>query len=378
MQVKQLRLVDIESLTPERLSPLQAIAPQLVLVFGSTRLFEHPELSSRLHTVFPDAVRVGCSTAGEISDQGTDDDSLLIHALHLDHGGLHVVHTRLSGMEDSEAAGRRMGEALLPHNVHTALVFAPGTNINGSSLIDGITAILLSTRVAGGLAGDGPHFRQTYTLHDRSIAGDQVVVIGFSSTHLQAGFGSYGGWKPFGPVRQVTRAQNNVLYELDGKPALSVYKRYLGEHAAQLPSSGLLFPFSMLSKDREEVGIIRTILAIDEEKGSLILAGDVFDNGYLQLMHANADSLVDGAIIAAEAAALPGDSQGFVLLVSCVGRKLVMGGRTDEEVDAVIETLGKQHVYGGFHSYGEISPGNTQVGCNLYNQTMTVTFIREV
>jgi hypothetical protein len=257
------------------------------------------------------------------------------------------------------------------------LCFAPGTHINGSALIKGMMSALPGVRIAGGLAGDGADFHQTFTLHDGEVGADQVVAVGFSSDHLRAGFGSYGGWKPFGPARQVTRARHNVLYELDGEPALEVYKRYLGDHAQRLPSSGLLFPFSMLTSDRREVGLIRTILSVSEADGSLTLAGDVIEQGYLQLMHASTDALVEGATSAAEAACVPGDSPGFALLVSCVGRKLVMGGRTDEEVDAVVDVLGAQHAYAGFHSYGEISPGASDVRCDLYNQTMTVTFLRE-
>jgi hypothetical protein len=257
------------------------------------------------------------------------------------------------------------------------LVFAPGTNINGSKLLEGLLSGLPNARIAGGLAGDGSDFRETFTLHNESVSASQVVVVGFSSPRLRFAFGSRGGWRPFGPARRVTRVDGNVLYELDSEPALAVYKRYLGEHAAGLPASGLLFPLSILNGQHEEVGLIRTILAIDNDSGSLILAGDVPPNGYLQLMHASTDSLVQGATLAAESARLDGSGQGFGLLVSCVGRKLVMGGRTDEEIDAVIETLGLSNIYAGFHSYGEISPGSNTVGCDLYNQTMTVSFLRE-
>jgi hypothetical protein len=320
---------------------------------------------------------VGCSTAGEISSQGSESDSLLINALHFDTPALQVSSVKLNGMADSNAAGERLGLLLAEAKPHTVLIFAPGTAINGSQLIEGLSAQLPGVRIAGGLAGDGADFKETFTLCDENVASDQIVAIGLSSPQLAVGFGSYGGWKPFGPARSVTRADHNVLYELDGEPALNIYKRYLGEHANALPASGLLFPFSMLSDQRKEIGLIRTILAIDETAGSLILAGDIHEGGFLQLMHASTDALVDGATEAAEAAAIEGKGQGFGLLISCVGRKLVMGGRTDEEVDAVSDTLGNEHVYAGFHSYGEISPGNTQVGCNLYNQTMTIAFLRE-
>ena len=381
MQNAQLQIDSLSALTAERLAPLSALAPQLVLVFAASAYFRDSTFSNTLSQHFPGAQIVGCSSAGEISSQGSYDDNALISALHFDHPSFNVVSGNLTDMEDSEAAGVRLGTQLLAACTtapHTVLVFAPGTNINGSSLIAGLQSAMPQANIAGGLAGDGANFVETYTLHQNNVDPKQIVVIGFSGEHIQAGFGSYGGWKPFGPVRKVTKATHNVLFELDNEPALAVYKRYLGEHAAQLPASGLLFPFSMLNENREEVGLIRTILAVDEDAGSLTLAGDVFNEGFLQLMHATTDSLVEGAATAAEAANLAGNGQGFALLVSCIGRKLVMGGRTDEEVDAVSDVLGQQHTYAGFHSYGEISPGHQKIGCDLYNQTMTVTFLREV
>jgi hypothetical protein len=196
---------------------------------------------------------------------------------------------------------------------------------------------------------------------------------------LSLGHGSFGGWSPFGPARKVTRCENNVLFELDGEPALGVYKRYLGEHAKDLPASGLLFPFAMLGSDHSEVGLIRTILAVNEVDGSLTLAGDIDPDGYLRLMHASTDALVEGAEAAAQAAKtmFEGDGHGLALLVSCVGRKLVMGGRVDEEVEAVGDVFGQGAVLAGFYSNGEISPFTGEVACKLHNQTMTITYLSE-
>ena len=184
---------------------------------------------------------------------------------------------------------------------------------------------------------------------------------------------------PFGPARKVTRSAGNLLHELDGEPALDVYKRYLGVHASGLPASGLLFPFAMLGSDHRETGLIRSILGVDEREGSLTLAGEIDPHGYLKLMHASTDALVGGAEAAAEAvqASIPAQAQGLALLVSCVGRKLVMGGRVEEEVEAVGSVLGPQALLAGFYSYGEIGPLAASGACRLHNQTMTVTWIGE-
>ena len=364
------------------LAPLAAIAPQLVLVFGAVeRMTEHGLVES-LKSAFPEAELAGCTTAGEIGAGGVSDGALVVVALRFSGSRVQLAATDLADMEDSRAAGQRLGLALAAPGLRHVLVLGQGVQINGSALIEGIseslgTGVLLS----GGLAGDGGAFERTWTLSNRGLSQRQIVAIGFSGEELRVSNGSFHGWKPFGPVRKVTRSAGNVLFELDGQPALDIYKRYLGEYAKGLPASGLLFPFEMLGEDRGALGLIRTILGVDESSGSLVLAGNIVEDGYLRLMHASTDSLVDGAMAAAEAAhdAAPGADPGesLVLLVSCVGRKLVMGARVDEEVEAVQTVFGPKASIAGFYSNGEISPMRDLLTCHLHNQTMTVTHIAE-
>jgi hypothetical protein len=360
---------------------LASIDPQLVLVFGSVALISHPDLLESLRRGFPAAELAGCSTAGEISDDGVCDDQLILTAVHFNHPGVRVVHTELHGMSDSEEAGLRLARQLSAPDLHSAVVFSPGVQVNGSALIEGLGKGLASgVKLSGGLAGDGVAFKATCTLSRTAVSNKQVVALGFTSPRLELRHGSLHGWKPFGPARKVTRCEGNVLHELDGSPALNVYKAYLGSYADGLPGSGLLFPFEMLSERHEATGLIRTILAVDEPTGSLTLAGDIAQGCYLRLMHATTNSLVEGANDAAEAAAMnvPPGAQHLALLVSCVGRKLVMGNRVDEEVEAVAGVLGSNVRIVGFYSYGEISPGPEGGAiAQLHNQTMTVTHLLE-
>jgi hypothetical protein len=189
-----------------------------------------------------------------------------------------------------------------------------------------------------------------------------------------------GGWEAFGPARKVTRSDGNVLAELDGEPALDIYKRYLGDYAKDLPSSGLLFPFLMLDGNERRCGLIRTTLGIDEQRGTLTMAGEIDPGGYLRMMHASTDKLVDGAEAAAREALRvpPPAGESLAILVSCVGRKLVMGDRIDEEVEVVAGVLGAAAVLAGFYSYGEFGPVAAAPECLLHNQTMTVMRIGEM
>lgn len=362
------------------LTTLPIDSADLLLVFGSLDHFSPPGLKEVLSKAFPKALLLGCSTAGEITAGGVDDGTCTITAINFSEARLCQGSTRLAGMDDSYAAGQRLGQQLATEDLKAVLLFGPGVKINGSALVNGMTSVIGSViPITGGLAGDGGAFKETFTLDSDGVSTDRVVAVGLCSPGLKFAHGSFGGWEPFGPTRKVTRCAGNILYELDGEPALDIYRRYLGEHAKGLPASGLLFPFSMLGEDHSALGIIRTILGIDEENGSLVLAGEIIPDGFLRLMHASTDKLVNGAESAAETAAsmiqAPGES--LAILVSCVGRKLVMGERVDEEVEAVGDVLGHHAVLTGFYSYGEISPFTPGASCKLHNQTMTITCLSE-
>lgn len=352
----------------------------LLLLFGSIEQITAPGLADTLRQRFPQARLLGCTTAGEITPDGVEDGTCSITAIKFDRVVLSEGSTRLSGMDDSFAAGERLGQQIAAPGLKAVLVFGPGVQINGSALVNGLASVIGDAiPITGGLAGDGGAFRQTWTLGRDGVAHDRVVAIGLCGDSLRFGHGSFGGWEAFGPARKVTRSNGNVLYELDGESALGIYKRYLGESAKDLPASGLLFPFAMLGEDHNAVGLIRTILGVDESTGSLTLAGEIDPEGYLRLMHASTDKLVNGAEAAAQAASAMshGPEQSLAILVSCVGRKLVMGSRVDEEVEAVGDVLGNNSILTGFYSYGEISPFTPGSSCKLHNQTMTVTCLGE-
>ncbi len=366
------------------LAPLAALAPQLVLVFAAPQFFSAEtgtaSLAGSLAALFPDAAVIGCSTAGEIVGARVQEHSAVVTAVHFEHARILSAATELASMEHSYAAGQQVGKALAAPDLRGALVFAPGVSINGSALVAGMTAALGSSLpITGGLAGDNGAFQQTWTIGKNGVSERAVVAVGLAGDSLQIGHGFFGGWRAFGPARCVTRCEGNLLYELDGEPALDVYKRYLGDYARDLPASGLLFPFEMLGDDLSEVGLIRTILGIDEAQGSLLLAGAIHQGGFLRLMQASTDALIDGAEVAAEKtiAMQQPDTPHLALLVSCVVRKLVMGDRVEEEIEAVAAILGKQACSTGFYSYGEITPFAPGVACEVHNQTMTITTITE-
>jgi hypothetical protein len=357
---------------------------QLVLVFGATDLLKRPELLAEIQQQNPGALMFGCSTAGEISGVEVTDNSLVVTSVHFEHTKIHVARVDLTEADGSRTAGERLARALpgaLPggEKLNHVIVLSDGLKTNGSQLVEAMTKhVPASVVVTGGLAGDGARFAETIVLSEGAARPDTVVAIGFYGDRLSVGYSAFGGWDPFGPERRITKSRGNVLYELDGQSALMLYKKYLGDQAKDLPGSGLLFPLS-LRINAADRGLVRTILSVNEAEQSITFAGDMPEGAYARLMKANFDRLIDGAGHAAESSKAGGNGQSpeLAVLISCVGRKLLLNQRIEEEVEAVRDALGKETVITGFYSYGEISPFSAGGKCELHNQTMTVIHLSE-
>jgi hypothetical protein len=365
-----------------------AQSAQLVLVFGATTALQDTRSVAAIRQFYPAAHILGCSTAGEISGAQVSDDSMVATAIHFEHTEVRTSQFSLGASPDSLQAGEYLARAL-PHSVGAegggceqrlahVLVLSDGLSVNGSDLVRGLMQNLpMGVAVTGGLAGDGPRFGETLVFKGDTPEKGAIAAVGLYGNRLKVGFGSLGGWDPFGPERLVTRAEENVLFELDGRPALGLYKQYLGEHASGLPATALLFPLSVRVTPGE-APLVRTILAVDEQKQSMTFAGDVPQGSHARLARANVDRLVEGAVGAARASR-PANAVApeLAILISCVGRKLVLKQRVEEEVEGVRDILGEQAVVTGFYSYGEIAPFSLGGRAELHNQTMTITTFAE-
>lgn len=352
---------------------------QLVIFFGARGTLADRGVHDALRRKHPEAHLLGCTTAGEICGTTVSDDSVVATAIRFEHTSIRAAYRPLADASNSKAVGEQLARDLTGKDLVHVFVLAEGLKVNGSELVKGLRQGLPSgVAVTGGLAGDGAKFEKTVVCLDGQVNDSAVAAIGFYGDRLRIGYGSLGGWDPFGPDRLITRAVGNVLYELDGSSALELYKTYLGSHTADLPASGLLFPLSLRGENGEQ-RVVRTILGVDEQAQSLTFAGDIPEGGYAQLMRANFDRLIDGAEDAATACyeVVGNQAPDLAILISCVGRKLVLNQRTEEEVESVRNVLGESTVLSGFYSYGEIAPLSSSTKCELHNQTMTITTFTE-
>jgi len=351
----------------------------LVLLFGSTNILKHQLQLAFLQQMYPHALFLGCSTAGEICGTQVTDESLVATAIHFEHTTVRGTHVHMKDVTSSYEAGKHLAHSLETKDLAHVFVLSDGQVVNGSELVKGLTENLPNDiTVTGGISGDGERFKETLVLLHDIPKPEVVAILGFYGSRLKVGYGSLGGWDPFGPERLVTKSRENMLYELDGKSALELYKKYLGDHAAGLPATALLFPLSLRSK-ANETGVVRTILGIDENQRSMTFAGDIPEGSYVRFMKANFDRLIDGAAGAAKTTynAVSGQTADLAVLISCVGRKMVLKQRVEEEVEGVRDVLGPETVLTGFYSYGEISPFTPNAKCELHNQTMTITTFSE-
>lgn len=351
----------------------------LVLVFANRMLLEKSEVFDEIKKEFPYEHLVFGSTSGEIIDNNVFDDSIVVTAIEFEKSSFEIRTANIFDYnKDAKKLGKSLYEAMPKQNLKHLFVLSEGSFVNGSSLIEGLEEnIKNAIPISGGMCGDDAKFEKTLASYKEQPKEGEVILIGFYGETLEISFSSFGGWSTFGPERIITKSEGNILYEIDDQPALDLYKKYLGDKADQLPQASLLYPLNVTPEGKREP-VVRTILGIDNEKQSMTLAGDVPVNSKVQLMMASVDAIAEGASEAAKLAMKGRNNKPqLALLVSCVGRKLVMNQRVEEEIEHVQEVIGEQTAITGFYSYGEMAPFSGNTFCDLHNQTMTLTLISE-
>jgi hypothetical protein len=366
-----------DSLADPLASTLGASA-QLVLLFGGAKLASAREGIAKARQAFPKARIFGCSTGGEIHGTGVGDGTLTLTAIAFDHSHVATAQAPIESADRSFAAGERLVRGLDARGLRHVFVLSEGLRVNGSDLVSGIHAALPpGVSASGGFAADGNSLQQTHVWCDGEPEQAAAIALGFYGEQLRFGLSVTGGWRPFGPDRVITKSHNNVLYEFDGRPALALYKQYLGDHAAGLPATGLTFPLELCIGQRKH-RVLRALLAVDEKEQSITYAGNVPEGSYARFMMGHIEDLIGGALKAAKVSLENlGQPSALSLLVSCNARRAVLKQRVEEEVEAVHDVLGAQTALTGFYSYGEIGPPEAGAPPELHNETMSITSIAE-
>jgi hypothetical protein len=355
--------------------------PQLVLVFGARSLLEDQKHFDEIRSFYPNSNIVECSTSGEIMQTHIYDNTIAVTAILFEQTEIHCVETDITKAEDSFETGAKLADMLPKKDLVHAMVFSDGMHINGTTLVKGLSDKLPpNVSITGGLAGDAGNFKKTALGLNHVAEEGKIILIGFSGKNLKVGYGSFGGWNTFGIERTITKSKDNVVYEIDNKPALELYKNYLGDKAKELPGAGILFPFKIHRNHGSKAEMVRSLMKVNEKDQSVTFAGDMPEGSTGSLMKANVENLIDGAAQASSMSIKPfeGKNPDLSILISCFGRKVVLKEQTEEEVEAAQSVIGKNTIITGFYSYGEICPiDTTEKQCHFHNQTMTITNFRE-
>ena len=355
--------------------------PDIVFYFVDKKVSKNVDAYGILKEKFPKSALFGCSSSGPILNDDLYADTFTGVAIAFEKTKIKVAQKECPDQTQSYEAGKEIIQELLANDLKHIFVITDGMTVHGTEFINGANSLLPDgVNITGGMSSDGFEFKETLTGVNGPMKSGQVCAVGFYGDALEVGFGAEGGWDKFGLERIVTKSQGNVLYELDGIPALDIYKEYLGEEAKNLPGSGLLFPLSV-RKDKNSDAIVRTIDIVDEEKKALRFSGDIPQGYIAQFMKGDFTNLVSGASNAAAMAKsqIQKAEDGVALVVSCLGRQLLMGQQVCDELEAVTTSLGDKIPAAGFYSNGEYSysSGKKNTFCVLHNQTMTLTVLRE-
>jgi len=361
-------------------------AAGVLLVFGSTR-FDHRRLLEGVTSVAGDTPLVGGTTAGEISSAEFSTRSVVVMALSSDT----LSFTTGIGKDmsrDEAACGVALVEDIRRQtsldDALSLLVLPNGMGGDGVKVIEGLhSALGPNIEIVGGYLGDDERFESTFQYHDGKVYKDAIPGLLFSGQGFRTGVGVRSGFASIGNRFYCTQAKGNVVGQFDEERALDVYKEFLGEELSKkLPGVCLEYPFGLID---EKVSIrgkeyfqLRCGLSVDHERGTISLAASIPEGSPITLTTASRGDIINGARLAAEQAqeSLAGAKPQAVLMFSCVGRKLVLGRRTQEEVSAVRSVLGEDVPLLGFYTYGEIGPIDKMQGelaaTRFHNETVVV------
>ncbi len=351
----------------------------LVFIFGEREIIENCKLYEKLRSIYTNAQIVICSTAGQLIDYNLMNNNIVVTAIEFEKTPIKISRYNLLEEESLLKLGERVQKEIITNDLSAIMVLSEGTYVNGTELVKELSKVTdPKVKIFGGIAGDSINFHKTLVGVNENPKEGEIAIIGFYGDHMKFGFGCEGGWTDFGPEREVTHSEKNVLYKIGDHFALDLYKEYLGQYADDLPGSALYFPLSM-KENPNASPIVRTILSINEEEKSMTFAGDIPQGALVKLMKGNFDKLIDASFTAAKASVdASSKSPELVMAVSCVGRKIVLDNRIEEEIEIMKEIYGENAFLFGFYSYGEISPIVAHKSCELHNQTISIATMLEI
>ena len=366
-------------------------APDLLIVFAAPK-FRHQKMLDGISSITKKIPMIGGTTAGEISSYGLSVDSVVVLALKSKDIKFYVGMGNGIGKSE-EKAGRQLANSVYKKGARktakTLVMLPDGLAGDGLKIIKGAQQVLGEDfEIVGGSLGDEDKFKQTFQYFNGKAYNDVVVGVLICSNKITTASGVRSGWESVGPRFRCTSSKVNVVYKFGDKTALEVYTEFLGqERAKKLPAIGLEYPIGMVDEKAKIEGYdyfqIRCPLAVNKDDGSITFAASIPEGKEVTLTYSSRNSIIRGSTLAAKQVqkTLGKSKPKLVLMFSCVARKMVLGRRTNEEINSVRKVIGRNVPVFGFYTYGEIGPIDKRIrslkSTRWHNETVVLWTLGE-
>jgi len=344
---------------------LAGAKPAFVMAFAST---SQPldELLPALHRQLGDVPLLASSTAGEFTEEGDAKGSTVVIGVAGDFQVFAGMSTGLK--EDVDGAVARAVEPLpksvegMPHRT-AVLLLDPLAGKGEEATLLAASMLGHGVRLAGGAAGDDLQMKATHVGLGARAASD-AIVLGVIHSKQPLGVGVCHGHVPISPPLRVTKAQGNVVSEIEGRPAWDVW----AEHTRESSRRRGIDPSEVKPEEigafllRYEAGLasgknfrIRAPLSRAED-GSLGFACGIPEGSVIRITESEPVQQISSAREAARRARaqVGGAASAGAIVFDCICRNLILGPRFASAVRAIAEELGDVPV-AGFETYGEIA-----------------------
>ena len=362
----------VEEVLQQCTNSLAGDIPKAGIIFAAID-FEHSLILQQIHQAFPGIELIGGTTDGEISSVlEFQQDSITLMLFCSDEVEIHAgVGRKVSGdpvtvtkqaVEQAKAKSTAAPKLCLTH--------PESLTTSGVSILNGLKLALgQHVPIFGGLAADQSRYQNTYQFFQTEVLSDSVPILLFSDTILFS-HGVTSGWHPIGQISKVTKVDKNIVYEIDGKPALDFYHHYLG----LLPPS-IEYPLAVFDQNGDNF-YIRAPIAYNQESGSITFFGDIPDQAVIKIAEAGYEDILAASKTSFMNALdnYPGAEPSAILFFSCVARRQILGTRAKEEYQNIKLCLTDYLPACGFYSYGEIAPIEGISQMQFHNETF-VTLI---
>lgn len=349
---------------------------QLVLVFGSLTLLSSVGFYEEIRNNYPKAQILMNSASAEIIDTQVNNETISLTAIRFDKTTFKTVSININEFQDSEEIGKSIADKFEKDQLTNILIFADGKSIDGTQFSKGIEKYISpEVIISGGLAGDQNNYPKTLLGLNEQPCEGKIIAVGFYGKHLTVSHEGNNGWEAFGEALQITKSNQHTILEINNEPALKIYNQYLDKNITAIHGQNLLFPISLFTDQHST--IIRRINAIHEDEKSITFDGIVPEGSYIKMMKANFETLINATTKAAKSCVQKISNPDLAIVISNVGRKILLNRRTEEEVEVLREMFGEATAITGFYSTGEISYIKGTSNSALYNQTMTITTMCE-